>query len=84
MKKAAPNAKILFVSPDNDNYISSIENTTNQLGKIFDKKQKAKSLNKQLKDKVKETHLIISNRYKTDSSFWSAVYNSIIDQMLYK
>ncbi|WP_017637839.1 thioredoxin family protein [Staphylococcus sp. E463] len=35
-------------------------------------------------DKVKETHLIISNRYKTDSSFWSAVYNSIIDQMLYK
>ena len=25
MKKAAPNAKILFVSPDNDNYISSIK-----------------------------------------------------------
>ena len=35
-------------------------------------------------DKVKETHLIISNRYKTDSTFWKAVYNSIIDQMLYK
>lgn len=60
MKKAAPNAKILFVSPDNDNYISSIENTTNQLGKIFDKKQKAKSLNKQLKDKVKETQRVIT------------------------
>lgn len=35
-------------------------------------------------DKVKETHLIISNRYKTDSTFWKAVYNSIIDQMIYK
>ncbi|MEJ7228463.1 thioredoxin family protein, partial [Staphylococcus epidermidis] len=29
-------------------------------------------------------HLIISNRYKTDSTFWKAVYNSIIDQMIYK
>ncbi|MEX2947650.1 ABC transporter substrate-binding protein [Staphylococcus warneri] len=61
MKKAAPNAKILFVSPDNDNYIASIENTTNQLGKIFDKKQKAQTLNKQLKDKVKETQRVINN-----------------------
>lgn len=35
-------------------------------------------------DKVKETHLLISNRFKTDSSFWKAVYNSIITKLLYK
>ena len=45
MKKAAPDAKILFVSPDSENYISSIETTTNQLGKIFNKK-------------IRPTHLI--------------------------
>ena len=33
-------------------------------------------------DKVKETHLLISNRFKTDSSFWKAVYNSIITKLL--
>ena len=38
----------------------------------------------QYDDKVKETHLIISNRFKTDSSFWKNVYNSIINQLLYK
>ena len=32
-------------------------------------------------DKVKETHLLISNRFKTDSSFWKAVYNSIITKL---
>ena len=45
MKKAAPDAQILFVSPNNDSYISSIETTTQHLGKIFDKK-------------IKPTHLI--------------------------
>lgn len=38
----------------------------------------------QYDDKVKETHLLISNRFKTDSSFWKNVYNSIINQLLYK
>ena len=37
MKKAAPNAKILFVSPDNDNYLSSIKSHTSTIGKIFNK-----------------------------------------------
>ena len=35
MKKAAPNAKILFVSPDNDHYLSSIKSHTSTIGKIF-------------------------------------------------
>lgn len=60
MKKAVPDAKILFVSPDNNSYISSIETTTNQLGKIFDKKDKAENLNQELKDKVNETKRTIN------------------------
>lgn len=55
-----PDAKILFVSPDNNSYISSIETTTNQLGKIFDKKDKAENLNQELKDKVNETKRTIN------------------------
>ena len=33
---------------------------------------------------LKETHIIISQRYKTDSIFWKSVFNSIINQLLYK
>lgn len=40
--------------------------------------------NPEYDDKVKETHLIISNRFKTDSSFWKNVYNSILNQLIYK
>ncbi|EHJ06973.1 hypothetical protein SS7213T_11605, partial [Staphylococcus simiae CCM 7213 = CCUG 51256] len=32
-------------------------------------------------DLEKETHLIISNRYKTDTTFWKAVYNSILNKL---
>lgn len=32
-------------------------------------------------DLEKETHLVISNRYKTDASFWKAVYNSILNKL---
>lgn len=31
-----------------------------------------------------EVHAIISNRYKTDSQLWKAVYDSIIEQLLHK
>ncbi|MEJ7517660.1 ABC transporter substrate-binding protein, partial [Staphylococcus pasteuri] len=34
--------------------------TTNQLGKIFDKKDKAENLNQELKDKVNETKRTIN------------------------
>lgn len=60
MKKAAPDAQILFVSPNNDSYISSIETTTQHLGKIFDKKDKANKLNRELKEKVNETKRMIN------------------------
>ncbi|MCH8645947.1 ABC transporter substrate-binding protein [Staphylococcus lugdunensis] len=55
MKKAAPNAKILFVSPDNDDYIKSIKAHTTLMGKIFDKKKAAEKLNNKLSTQVAET-----------------------------
>ncbi|PTF04695.1 transferrin-binding protein [Staphylococcus devriesei] len=61
MKKAAPNAKILFVSPNNNNYIHSIKDHTTLLGKIFKKENKAKELNNQLSDKVNKTKEVINN-----------------------
>ncbi|UDI78319.1 ABC transporter substrate-binding protein [Staphylococcus taiwanensis] len=61
MKKAAPNAKILFVSPDNDHYIDSIKNNTTMFGKIFKKQNKAKELNSKLTKKVEETKKVINN-----------------------
>lgn len=62
MKKAAPNAKILFVSPDNDNYITSIKDHTTTLGKIFEREDKAKSLNKQLDQTVDKTKKVINKK----------------------
>ena len=55
MMKAAPNAKIVFISPQNDNYIASIKQNTENIGMIFEKKKEAKKLVTQLDDKVAET-----------------------------
>ena len=33
-------------------------------------------------DKSAETHVIISNRYKTDSQMWKHVYDSILDKLI--
>lgn len=55
MKKAAPNAKIVFISPQNDDYIASIKNNTKNIGKIFEKQKEVKKLVTQLDDKVAET-----------------------------
>lgn len=54
LKKAAPDAARLYVGADDKNYLNSIEENTTNLGKIFEKESKAKALNKDLKDKVKE------------------------------
>lgn len=35
-------------------------------------------------DKEKETHVMISNRYKTDSSLWQDVYDSIVTKLIKK
>ncbi len=61
IKKAAPNAKILFVSPDNDHYIDSIKDNTTLFGKIFKQQNKAKMLNEKLSKKVAETKKVIND-----------------------
>lgn len=61
MKKAAPKAKIVFVSPDNDNYIKSIKHNTQNIGKIFNKEQQTDKLISKLDDKVNETKKSINN-----------------------
>ena len=50
--KSAPNAKILFVSPNNDHYIDSIKDNTTLFGKIFKQQNKAKMLNEKLNKKL--------------------------------
>ncbi|MCD8850512.1 ABC transporter substrate-binding protein [Staphylococcus xylosus] len=55
MKKAAPNAKIIFISPQNDDYINSIKQNTENIGKIFEKRKEAKKLVTQLDDEIAET-----------------------------
>lgn len=60
-KKAAPNAKVLYVSPDDDRYIDSIKENTTNIGKIFDKTDEAQSLIKKLDHKVKSVKKTINN-----------------------
>ena len=50
--KSCPNAKILFVSPNNDHYIDSIKDNTTLFGKIFKQQNKAKMLNEKLNKKL--------------------------------
>ncbi|RXK17671.1 siderophore ABC transporter substrate-binding protein [Macrococcus sp. DPC7161] len=54
MKKAAPDATILYVGTDDKDYIGSIKKNTENLGKVFDKEDKAKALNDALDKKIKE------------------------------
>lgn len=54
LKKAAPDAERLYVGADDKALLESVEKNTTNLGKIFNKEDKAKSLNESLKDKVKK------------------------------
>lgn len=61
LKKAAPNAKIVFISPNNSDYIASIKESTTIIGKIFEKEDKAKQLNAELTRKVEEVKKTVDN-----------------------
>ena len=50
--KAAPKAKVVYVGADDKDYVKSMKKNTENLGKIYDKEDKAKSLNKDLDDKI--------------------------------
>ncbi|HAL08455.1 MAG TPA: iron ABC transporter substrate-binding protein [Staphylococcus sp.] len=53
LKKAAPDAARLYVGADDKDLLNSVEENTTNLGKIFDKEDKAKELNADLDKKVK-------------------------------
>ncbi|WP_323703060.1 ferrated catecholamine ABC transporter substrate-binding lipoprotein SstD [Mammaliicoccus sp. Dog046] len=55
LKKAAPDAARLYIGADDKKLLKSVKTNTTNLGKIFDKESKAKSLNADLDKKVKST-----------------------------
>jgi iron complex transport system substrate-binding protein len=61
MKKAAPNAKIIFVSPHYDNYIESVKDNALIIGKIFNKENAVNKINTKLDKKLAETKKVINN-----------------------
>lgn len=54
MKKAAPDAAILYVGTDDKDYISSIKDNTKAIGQIYGKEKEADQLIKTLEDKITE------------------------------
>ena len=55
LKKAAPDAKIVYVGASEKNYINDMKSVTTKLGKIYGKEDKAKSLIEELDKKIADT-----------------------------
>lgn len=53
-KKAAKNAKVVYVGASEDNLVNYMKRNTENLGKIYDKEDKAKKINKDLDKKISE------------------------------
>ncbi|GAA3734001.1 siderophore ABC transporter substrate-binding protein [Salinicoccus jeotgali] len=53
-EKAAPDAKILYVSPSSENYFDDIRHYTEMLGKIYDKSSEAEALIEDFDAKIEE------------------------------
>ncbi|MCE5090540.1 ferrated catecholamine ABC transporter substrate-binding lipoprotein SstD [Staphylococcus devriesei] len=51
-KKAAPDAKVVYVGADQKNLVKDMKKNTENLGKIYDKEDKAKELNKDLDEDI--------------------------------
>ncbi|MBI5971795.1 ferrated catecholamine ABC transporter substrate-binding lipoprotein SstD [Staphylococcus caledonicus] len=51
-KKAAPDAKVVYVGADEENLVKDMKKNTENLGKIYDKEDKAKELNKDLDEDI--------------------------------
>lgn len=52
LEKAAPDAKVVYIGADEENSAKSMKKNTEILGKIYEKEDKAKELNKEFDDKV--------------------------------
>lgn len=92
-KKAAPKAKVVYVGADDKDLLNSMKKNTENLGKIYDKEDKAKALNKELdkkiadmKDKTKDfkptvMYLLVNegelSTYGPKERFGSLVYNTL-------
>lgn len=53
LKKAAPNAKIVYVGPDENESVKSMKKVTENIGKIYNKKDEADKINQKLDKKIK-------------------------------
>lgn len=53
-KKAAPNAKVVYVGSSEKNYLEDMKKVTNDLGKIYGKEDKAKAINDDLNKKIED------------------------------
>ncbi|MGW9856538.1 iron-siderophore transport system substrate-binding protein [Staphylococcus hominis] len=51
-KKAAPKAKVVYVGASEDHYVKDMKVNTENLGKIYNKEDKAKDINKKLDQKI--------------------------------
>ncbi|WIL69164.1 MULTISPECIES: ferrated catecholamine ABC transporter substrate-binding lipoprotein SstD [Staphylococcus] len=51
-KKAAPDAKVVYIGVDNKDEVKSLKANAEKIGKIYQKEDKVKSLNKKLEDKI--------------------------------
>src|SRR5699024_6776232 len=60
-KKAAPNAKVLYVIPDDDQYIESNKEKATNIEKIIDKESETQSLIKKLDKKVTSVKEVIND-----------------------
>ena len=71
-KKAAPNAKIVYVGSSEKNYLQDMKKVTTDLGKIYGKEDKAKALNDELDKKIADTK---KRTAKTDKSLMYLLVN---------
>lgn len=60
MKKAAPDAKILYVGTDDAHYIDSVKANTENIGKVFGKEKEANDLIADLDKKIEEVKAMTS------------------------
>lgn len=51
-KKAAPDAKVVYMGADDKDEVKSLKDNAEKLGKIYQKEDKVKSINKKLDDKI--------------------------------
>ncbi|CAM3331603.1 siderophore ABC transporter substrate-binding protein [Nosocomiicoccus ampullae] len=65
LKKAAPNAVVINVAAQSDNFFNDIKDMTSFIGQLYDKETEADELNKELDEKIDETNQAVNENDKT-------------------